>query len=82
MVAMSAHAVETGEPMPVIILDWASRKLPRVCRSSLAAEAQAGAIAVDQLEWCKVLLALIIDPHFVPEGTGSGDETWTVAGGD
>ena len=51
-----------GKPMPLTIVDWASRKLQRMCRSSLAAEAQSAAIAVDELEWMKVFNAAMINP--------------------
>ena len=42
--------LETGEA-PYHILDWRSCKLPRVARSSLAAEAQAAACAADATEF-------------------------------
>ena len=46
-----------GAARPLVCLDWGSKKLPRVCRSSLSAEAQAAALAVDRMEWCKCFLA-------------------------
>ena len=52
-----------GEARPLICLDWGSRKLPRVCRSSLSAEAQACANAVDRLEWCVNMLVGILAPQ-------------------
>ncbi|CAJ1404806.1 unnamed protein product [Effrenium voratum] len=39
-----------GNELPYMVLDWRSYKLPRVCRSSLAAEAQAAGQAVDSME--------------------------------
>ena len=59
-----------GSPTPLIILDWCSRKLTRVSRSSLASEAQAAANAVDALGWAKVMMALIVRPDLKPD---SGD---------
>ena len=55
-------AAKEGYPMPLIIMDWASKKLPRVSRSSLSSEAQSGATAIDALEWAKTMLALILNP--------------------
>ena len=49
-----------SKPFPLTVVDWASKKLTRVCRSSLAAEAQTMATAVDQLEWTKTMFALMI----------------------
>ena len=56
----------SGKTMVLNILDWSSRKLDRKCRSSLAAEAQAAANAVDALEWTKVYVALILNPTLDP----------------
>ena len=44
-------------PFPVTVIDWSSKKLIRMCRSSLSAEAQSATIAVDELEWTKVFMA-------------------------
>jgi hypothetical protein len=54
--------MKLGKPMQLTILDWASRKLQRMCRSSLSAEAQSAAIAVDELEWLKVFNAALVNP--------------------
>ena len=62
MFICSRLSMEQGRPMPLTIADWASRKLTRVCRSSLSAESQAAANAVDQLEWVKVYIAFLLDP--------------------
>ena len=51
-----------GHPFPLTVIDWCSRKLPRVCRSSLAAEAQTMTSAVDNLEWVKMVFGLMIWP--------------------
>ena len=52
---------------PLTVIDWASKRLTRVCRSSLAAEAQTLAMAVDSLEWLKCLFALMIWPNQRPD---------------
>ena len=48
--------------MPRVILDWSSKKLVRMRRSSLSAEAQSAANAIDMLEWAKVFMASILWP--------------------
>eukprot|EP00913_Durusdinium_trenchii_P017721 g16654.t1 len=55
--------MESDEPFPLTIFDWASKKLVRMCRSSLSAEAQSAAIAVDELEWAKVFYATTANPY-------------------
>lgn len=49
-----------GKGMKISIIDWSSKKLARVCRSSLSAEAQSATAAVDSLEWVKVFWALML----------------------
>ena len=58
----SANELASEKPMALTILDWQSRKLPRMCRSSLSAESQASSAAVDELEWLKVFAAAMVDP--------------------
>ena len=53
--------------MPIIVLDWSSKKLVRTCRSSLAADAQSATNGVDTLEWVKVYVSLAMDPTQPPE---------------
>ena len=60
--ASNEEQLLSGEPMPLTMIDWHSRKLHRMCRSSMAAEAQASAAAVDELEWCKVFWSTMINP--------------------
>ena len=55
-----------GQARPLMCLDWGSRKLPRVCRSSLSAESQACATAVDRLEWCVNIMVGIFAPNVTP----------------
>ena len=47
------HSVLEGKPSKFSPLSWQSRKLPRVCRSSTAAEIQTGSHAVDSHEFTK-----------------------------
>ena len=58
----SENEMNSNKPFPLTIVDWASRKLPRVCRSSLSAEAQTMSSAVDNLEWVKTMYGLMIWP--------------------
>ena len=48
--AIDEDGIVNGNTKPLVVLDWASRKIKRVCRSSLSAEAQAACVAVDALE--------------------------------
>ena len=57
---------DDGQPCPLTIIDWCSRKLVRMCRSSLPAEAHAAANAVDALEWAKTYVVLCIQPELDP----------------
>ena len=60
--AASRGEVEADKPFKLTTLDWSSKRLTRVCRSSLAAETQAAANAVDELEWLRSFWALILWP--------------------
>ena len=55
------------KPFPLTVIDWSSRKLTRICRSSLSAEAQTLAAAIDSLEWTKTVFALMIWPALRPD---------------
>ena len=58
----SESQINGDQPFPLTVIDWSSRKLPRVCRSSLSAEAQIMTTAVDNLEWAKTMFGLMIWP--------------------
>ena len=58
--------MESEEPFPLTVVNWASKKLPRMCRSSLSAETQAAANAVDELGWTKVMWYLMLWPSTKP----------------
>ena len=55
--------VMSGEVGKYSIIGWRSYKLPRVCRSSLAAESQACATAIDELSIVKLIFGLLRDPN-------------------
>ena len=64
MMFLSSQAeLDSRDPFPLTIVDWSSKKLTRMCRSSLSAEAQSATIAVDELEWTKVFMAAMVDPN-------------------
>ena len=46
---------------PVWLIDWSSKKLRRVVRSSVAAETMAGQNGLDSIEWIQSLLAEILE---------------------
>ena len=51
----------SGEaPFPLMVIDWSSKELMRMRRSSLSAEAQLATIAIDELEWAKVFYASMV----------------------
>eukprot|EP00435_Cladocopium_sp_Y103_P013736 s3624_g3.t1 len=61
IVVTSKRALK-GEQVAYNLLSWRSFKLNRVCRSSLSAESQACATALDELMMIKSMVALMVDP--------------------
>eukprot|EP00435_Cladocopium_sp_Y103_P017102 s4775_g4.t1 len=61
IVVTSKRALK-GEQVAYNLLTWRSFKLNRVCRSSLSAESQACATALDELMMIKSMVALMFDP--------------------
>ena len=57
--AATEEEIGGNRPFPFTVIDWASRKLTAVCRSSLSAEVQT-LVAVDNLEWAKILFGFMI----------------------
>ena len=55
--------MNAGKPFPLTIISWHSRKLNRMCRSSLSAEAQSAASAIDEVEWTKIFAAGMVSPY-------------------
>ena len=60
--ATSQDMIDKGTPGTLVVMGYASKKLARKARSSLAAEVQAGSLATDQLEWAKVFMSLVWNP--------------------
>eukprot|EP00434_Breviolum_minutum_P043155 symbB.v1.2.038452.t1/scaffold5995.1/size23965/1 len=61
MIVMTDKRVLHGEKCPFTPLAWKSFKLPRVCRSSLGAESQAMAGALEELLMIKTFLRMLLD---------------------
>ena len=62
VVAAAEKGVLDGEERLLSLIDWRSFRLRRVARSSLSAEVQAFAEALDTLEFCQLFLAEIMSP--------------------
>eukprot|EP00434_Breviolum_minutum_P011884 symbB.v1.2.010485.t1/scaffold674.1/size176181/2 len=68
-----------SKPFPLTVVDWASKKLTRICRSSLAAEAQTMATAVDQLEWTKDYVCFDVVAQPEAGQRGCDEVAWRVS---
>ena len=55
LVTMTEEAALKGYERRFSLLSWCCKRLPRVARSSEAAEAQACAEALDELDWCRLV---------------------------
>lgn len=42
--------------MALTVLQWRSKKVTRICRSALSADAQAAPVPADELQRCKIFL--------------------------
>ena len=60
------------------LIDWRSFRLRRVARSSLSAEVQAYAEALDALDFCKLFLAEILSPQGIDLRHGADEAIRTV----
>ena len=67
VILLTSNKALEGEATDYNLLSWRSFKLTRVCRSSLAAEAQACASAVDELMLLKTMISLMRDPDQDPK---------------
>jgi len=63
LIAVAHNSILDGKECKVSLLDWKSFRLKRVARSSLSAEVQAFAEALDALEFAKLFLAEVLDPY-------------------
>ena len=64
MICLSPRTVLEGTVCGYHLLDWRSFKLPRVARSTLAAEGQAASEAADCLHFAVVFWKAMLDPEF------------------
>ena len=60
LIFLTDYTLMQNREAPISLLAWASAKLPRVCRSSSAAEVQAASEAQEELEFCRLLLSEIL----------------------
>ena len=67
LIMMTNHGVTQGQEGQYHLIDWRSWKLPRVARSSLAAESQAASEASDALLYTSVFWKLIWSPFLALE---------------
>ena len=66
VIVLTSKKALKGEQVAYNLLSWRSFKLNRICRSSLSAESQACATALDELMMIKTMVALILDPNKDP----------------
>ena len=62
LVMLTDKSVLHGKKVKYSILSWKSFKLPRVCRSSLSAESQAMAGALEEVLMVKLFLKMLMNP--------------------
>ncbi|CAK0907562.1 unnamed protein product [Prorocentrum cordatum] len=63
LIFMTDYSLMQNKEAPISLIAWASAKLPRVCRSSSAAEVQAASEAQEELEFCRLVLSeLLLGP--------------------
>ncbi|CAE7647792.1 GIP [Symbiodinium sp. CCMP2592] len=79
VLVLTTRAALEGKRVPYNLLSWRSFRLPRVCRSSLAAESQASAFALDELMMAKTMLALMFDPRLDPRAPSTAKDFGTSA---
>ena len=60
LVFVTDHALMQNREAPLSLLAWQSAKLPRVCRSSSAAEVQAAGDGQEEMEFCRLLLSELL----------------------
>ena len=63
IVAAADVQILQGERMPCSIMSWASRRLPRVARSSAAAEVQGMSEGLEELEYLRFAWAELVAGH-------------------
>lgn len=56
----------SGEVCPFAAISWQSKRLPRVCRSSTAAEIQTASCAIDHHEFLKQMFLEIMNEETIP----------------
>jgi hypothetical protein len=70
LLMLAPKEILDGETTNYIILDWRSFRLPRVSRSSLNAESQACAAAMDSLEYTRTLIQGCLNADYTLQSPG------------
>ena len=70
LLMLAPKEILVGETTNYIILDWRSFRLPRVSRSSLNAESQACAAAMDSLEYTRTLIQGCLNADYTLQSPG------------
>ena len=70
LLMLAPKEILDGETTNYIILDWRSFRLPRVSRSSLNAESQACAAAMDSLEYTRTLIQGSLNADYTLQSPG------------
>eukprot|EP00435_Cladocopium_sp_Y103_P037857 s79_g10.t1 len=70
LVVLAPKEILKGEATNYVILDWRNFRLPRVSRSSLNAESQACAAAMDSLEYTRTLLQGCLNANYTLQNPG------------
>jgi histone deacetylase 1/2 len=63
IILLTTCSVLDNQPGDLVLLDWSSSKLPRVAKSTLAAETQSYDNAADGTEWIRTLFVELTDPN-------------------
>ena len=64
MICATTPDLDKNLEAPISPLSWSSKKIARVVRSTLSAEAYSMSRSADRLSWLRLLLGVIHFPHF------------------
>ena len=64
MVFATTPNLQNNKVAPISPLTWSSKKIPRVVRSTLSAEAFSMSRSIDKMGWCRLLWGTLFVPEF------------------
>eukprot|EP00435_Cladocopium_sp_Y103_P014084 s526_g3.t1 len=64
MVFATTPSLQQNQKAPISPLSWSSKKISRVVRSTLSAEAFSMSRSVDKMGWCRLLWGTLVIPQF------------------